>query len=84
LRNLNENSVVETILNFGDLNSVRKLFDILGTEKVADIFYFHQSQKRTNYFPYKKSLKKAALRLMLFSSNESICVGKKGKVERLC
>ena len=51
LKDLSELSVVEAILNYGNLDSVRKLFELLGTEKVADIFYWRQSQKRSNYHP---------------------------------
>ena len=43
--------LVETILNYGDLSSVRKLFDLLGIDTVAGIFYRQISGKRTNYFP---------------------------------
>ncbi len=43
--------LVETILNYGDLTSVKKLFDLLGLDTVADIFYRQTSGKRTNYFP---------------------------------
>ena len=51
LQNLNESSVVETILNYGNLSQVEHLFQVLGTQKVADIFYTHISQKRNNYYP---------------------------------
>ncbi len=51
LQSLSEPSIVETILNFGDLNSVHQLFSILSTPKVADIFYKQIAQKRNNYYP---------------------------------
>lgn len=49
--------LVEFILNYGDEKSVKKLFDLLGVEKVAEIFYkqTHKenpiASKRINYFP---------------------------------
>jgi hypothetical protein len=51
LQDLDEPAVVETILNLGNIRDLKKLFEILGTEKVADIFYFQLSQKRNNYYP---------------------------------
>jgi len=44
-------SLVESILNYGDEESVKKLFDIVGINKVSDIFYSHISGERVNYFP---------------------------------
>lgn len=43
--------LVETILNYGDEKSVKRLFEILGIEYAADIFYKQTSRKRVNYFP---------------------------------
>ncbi len=51
LKDLNEEAVVETILNYGNLTNVRQLFQTLSTQKVADIFYYQLSQKRNNYYP---------------------------------
>ena len=51
LEDLSEQSVVETILNLGNLDNVKKLFVILGTGRVADIFHQQSSQKRNNYYP---------------------------------
>lgn len=31
--------LVETILNYGDLNAVKRLFDLLGINAVANLFY---------------------------------------------
>ncbi len=31
--------LVETILNFGDKNAVMQLFNLMGIEKVADVFF---------------------------------------------
>jgi len=43
------NLLVETILNYGDEKSIKKLFDLLGIHKVAEIFYMQTSRKRVNY-----------------------------------
>jgi len=44
--------LVETILNYGDLDSIKQLFALLGINVVAEIFY-HTTRQRTriNYFP---------------------------------
>jgi len=31
--------LVETILNYGDLTAVKKMFDFIGIQKVAEIFF---------------------------------------------
>lgn len=55
--NISHETLVEFILNYGDEKSVKKLFDLLGIEKVAEIFYkqTHKENpiacKRINYFP---------------------------------
>ena len=51
LQDLPESSIVETILNLGTLESVKKLFNILGLEKVAQIFQQQISAPRHNYYP---------------------------------
>lgn len=38
LENLNESSIVEHVLNYGDWNDVQKMINIMGTERVAEIF----------------------------------------------
>jgi hypothetical protein len=42
--------LVETILNYGDLDAVRKLFDIMGIQKTAAIFRGMTGRKKLNYF----------------------------------
>ena len=54
--NISQELLVETILNYGDEKSMKKLFCFLGTEKVADVFYRQTHKngiaaKRVNYFP---------------------------------
>jgi len=46
---ISEEYLIETILNWGDLKSIRKLFKLLGIKKVANIFYDHVNRKRHNY-----------------------------------
>jgi hypothetical protein len=43
--------LVETILNYGDLDAIRKLFDIMGIQKTAAIFRGMTGRKKLNYFP---------------------------------
>ena len=43
--------LVEFILNFGDDKAVKKLFELLGFNNVANIFYKQTQQKRVNYYP---------------------------------
>lgn len=54
--NISHEVLVEFILNYGDEKSVKKLFELLGLEKVARIFYKQTHKKgiaakRINYFP---------------------------------
>ncbi|MBN2088028.1 hypothetical protein JW964_00355 [candidate division KSB1 bacterium] len=51
LTQLSMDAVVEAVLNNGDEKAVRHLFDVLGVEKVAEIFYRQTSGKRINYRP---------------------------------
>ena len=37
--NISPELLVETILNYGDMNAVRKLFQIMGLKSVAAIFF---------------------------------------------
>ena len=47
--NISINALVEAVLNYGNEKSVKRLFDLVGIEKVADIFYRQISGKRSNY-----------------------------------
>ena len=50
--NISLNVFVETILNYGDIHDVKKIFSMIGIEKVAEIFYASvNDRKRNNYFP---------------------------------
>lgn len=49
---LREDQIVETILNYGDEFAVKRLFDIVGLEKVAAIFKTHvegTDRRKHNY-----------------------------------
>jgi hypothetical protein len=43
--------LVETILHYGNAESVKKLFDLVGIQIVAEIFYKQTSGSRVNYPP---------------------------------
>jgi hypothetical protein len=45
--------LVETILNYGDMNAVKQLFQLMGIENVAKVFFddVNQSErKKNNYY----------------------------------
>ncbi len=54
-QNLSIDTVIEAILNFGNIESVKKLFAIIGISKVADIFYTQINSARCSYFPQTKN-----------------------------
>ena len=43
--------LVETILNYGTLEQVRDLFNVMGLKKTASIFWGMTGRKKLNYFP---------------------------------
>jgi len=47
--------VVETILNYGNRESIKKLFDLVGIKKVSEVFEEQLSNNRNNYFPPVKN-----------------------------
>ena len=47
--NISINALVEAVLNYGNEKSVKKLFDLIEINKVADIFFRQISGKRSNY-----------------------------------
>lgn len=52
LDQISDEFLVETILNYGDLDQVRELFDILTIQKVAKIFHKQTGEgMRSNYKP---------------------------------
>jgi hypothetical protein len=49
--NISHEFLVETILNYGDLEAVKKLFKIMGIKNVAKVFFSLEGRKKLNYFP---------------------------------
>jgi hypothetical protein len=47
--NISLNVLVETILNYGNEKSVKRLFNLIGVETVAEIFFRQISGRRSNY-----------------------------------
>lgn len=53
--NLSQKALVETILNYGDFDDVKKMIKIIGLKKTASIFWKESKQKRCNYRPEIKN-----------------------------
>ncbi len=47
--NISLNVLVETILNYGNEKSVKRLFNLIGVKTVAEIFFQQISGRRSNY-----------------------------------
>lgn len=43
--------LVETILNYGTLDDVRKLFKLMGIKEVSRIFFSAKGRQKLNYYP---------------------------------
>jgi len=43
--------LVETILNYGNINDVRQLFNIMGIDRLSEVFLSVQGRKKLNYYP---------------------------------
>ena len=55
LQQLSDDVIVEYILNYGDEISVKNLFEIMGINHVAQVFYKNTALgRRVNYFPRTK------------------------------
>ena len=52
LHNISDSSLVETILNYGDMDAVKNLFEIMGIKNVAKIFFddINLSERRKNNY----------------------------------
>ncbi len=48
---ISDSLLVETILNYGTMEDVKALFDLMGIEKVADVFFSAKGRQKMNYFP---------------------------------
>ncbi|TAF47004.1 MAG: hypothetical protein EAZ64_01045 [Sphingobacteriales bacterium] len=54
LEEIDHEFLVEHILNYGDMDAVRKLIEVLGMEHTAEVFFKHiakSDRHRGNYFP---------------------------------
>jgi len=49
--NISNELLVETILNYGDLNTVKKLIITLGMQTTANVFLNMQGRKKMNFYP---------------------------------
>jgi hypothetical protein len=43
--------LIETLLNYGELNDIRQLIRIMGIEHISEIFFNLQGRKKLNYYP---------------------------------
>jgi hypothetical protein len=43
--------LVETILNYGDMNTIKTLIGILGIKEISRIFFSAEGRKKLNYYP---------------------------------
>jgi hypothetical protein len=43
--------LIETALNYCDLNDIRNLIGIMGIERISEVFFNAQGRKKLNYFP---------------------------------
>lgn len=53
VRKLSEEAIVESVLNYGDFDDVKKLIALLGMQRVAEIFrkQTNPHRRRSNYNP---------------------------------
>lgn len=52
---LSNEAVVETVLNYGDMNDVKELISLLSIQEVAKIFHKQANRPRINYRPEIKN-----------------------------
>ena len=50
-QNLSHELLVEHVLNYGDLDAIRKLFSVMGISNVASVFFGMKERKALNYYP---------------------------------
>lgn len=48
---ISDSLLVETILNYGTMDDVKALFDLMGIEKVAIVFFSAKGRQKLNYYP---------------------------------
>jgi hypothetical protein len=49
--NISESLLVESILNYGTLEDIRQLIQIMGVNHVANIFFSAKDREKLNYYP---------------------------------
>ncbi|OFX28615.1 MAG: hypothetical protein A2033_16355 [Bacteroidetes bacterium GWA2_31_9] len=49
--NIDEEVVVEFILNYGQIEDIKKMFSIIGIQRVAFIFNNLKDRQKLNYYP---------------------------------
>ena len=52
-KDISDSLLVETILNYGTMNDVKALFNLMGMDKVAEVFFAAKGRQKLNYFPQK-------------------------------
>jgi hypothetical protein len=52
---LSEKAIVECVLNYGEMDDIRELIQILTIKKIAAIFFSQIKNKRCNYRPKIKN-----------------------------
>ncbi len=48
---ISEEFLVETILNYGDINTIKTLIRIIGVKEISQIFFNTAGRKKLNYYP---------------------------------
>ena len=43
--------LVETILNFGDMDNIKTLIRMMGIKEISEIFFSATGRKKLNYYP---------------------------------
>ena len=50
-KDISDSLLVETILNYGTMDDVKALFNLMGIDKVAEVFFAAKGRQKLNYFP---------------------------------
>ena len=50
-KDISDSLVVETILNYCTMDDVKALFNMMGMDKVAEVFFAAKGRQKLNYFP---------------------------------
>ncbi len=48
---ISEELLVETILNYGEVDAVLKLIELMEIKKVSEVFFNAEGRKKLNYYP---------------------------------